>query len=47
MIYANEKSPSSYFSPNGAERFKDDMEYIVGTAGGSGIYEPDGRNLLR
>lgn len=47
MIYANEKSPSSYFSPSGAERFKDDMEYIVGTAGGSGIYEPDGKESFK
>lgn len=46
-IYSNEKSPSDYLSMNGAERYREEMEYIVGCVSGSGIYELDVKESVR
>lgn len=46
-IYPNEKSVSPCMSINGAERFREDMEYIVGAVRGSGIYERNSKEAVR
>jgi len=46
-VYPNQKSPYPYVTTSGAERFNDDMDFIVGTVGGSAIYKQSLKESVR
>lgn len=47
IIHANEKSPSGYMTTTAAESFREDMDFIVGSVFGEGIYKKDNGETLK
>ncbi|NLL05124.1 MAG: FtsX-like permease family protein [Clostridiaceae bacterium] len=45
MISQNDNSPSPFFSPKGAEKYDDSMEYIVGALKGTGFYKNENQSV--
>ncbi len=47
MIHANEKSASGFMTTAAAEDFDSDMEFIVGTINGEGVYKKEDKETIK